>query len=79
MTLEGWFELQSQSLRRSVYSGHPNFQLVDLTWLVRAGLGSGGGFERLHFLLEKAWDGDEISLSFMKVHPTPTFIGLTTV
>ncbi|EIE21357.1 alpha/beta-hydrolase [Coccomyxa subellipsoidea C-169] len=31
-----------------------------------SGLGSGGGFERLHFLLEKAWDGDEISLSFMK-------------
>ncbi|CAL8463199.1 g2733 [Coccomyxa elongata] len=31
-----------------------------------SGLGSGGGFERLHFLLEKAWDGDHISLSFMK-------------
>jgi hypothetical protein len=34
-----------------------------------AGLGSGGGFERLHFLLEKAWDSDQISLSFLKVQP----------
>lgn len=32
-----------------------------------SGLGSGGGFERLHFLLEKAWDGNDISLTFMKV------------
>ncbi len=40
-----------------------------------AGLGSGGGFERLHFLLEKAWDGNQISLSFMKVKLAPTCYG----
>ncbi len=36
-----------------------------------AGLGSGGGFERLHYLLERAWDGEDLSYSFLKVpwHP----------
>lgn len=40
------------------------FQMLGLN-----GLGSGGGFERLHFLLERAFDGedgDEIGISFLK-------------
>ena len=32
-----------------------------------AGLGSGGGFERLHYLLERAFDGPDISLAFLRV------------
>ena len=35
--------------------------------MVAPGLGSGGGFERLHYLLERAWDGDDLSYSFLKV------------
>lgn len=31
------------------------------------GLGSSGGFERLHYLLETAFDGPDLSMSFMKV------------
>lgn len=31
-----------------------------------AGLGGGGGFERLHYLLENAWDGEELHLGFLK-------------
>lgn len=34
-----------------------------------SGLGSGGGFERLHFLFERAFDGPELSLVFLKVVP----------
>jgi len=30
------------------------------------GLGSGGGFERMHYLVEDPWDGDELSYSFLK-------------
>ena len=30
------------------------------------GMGSGGGFDRLHFLLERAFDGTDISLVFLK-------------
>ena len=34
------------------------------------GLGSSGGFERLHYLLEMAFDGPDLSMAFMKVsHP----------
>ena len=32
-----------------------------------SGLGSVGGFERLHFLLERAFDGDDISSVFLNV------------
>ena len=32
-----------------------------------SGLGSVGGFERLHFLLERAFDGDDISSVFLSV------------
>ncbi len=35
--------------------------------LFGVGLGSAGGFERLHFLLETAFDGDELSATFKKV------------
>lgn len=42
-----------------------SFQMLGL-----GGLGSGGGFERLHYLLERAFDGEpdstEIGLTFMK-------------
>ena len=38
------------------------FQLLGLS-----GLGSGGGFERLHYLLERAFDGPDISLAFLSV------------
>lgn len=31
-----------------------------------SGLGGGGGFERMHYLFESAWDGDELSYSFLK-------------
>ena len=31
------------------------------------GLGSSGGFERLHFLLESAFDGPDLSMAFIKV------------
>lgn len=31
-----------------------------------SGLGSGGGFERLHYLLERAFDGRDISLVFLR-------------
>ena len=31
------------------------------------GLGSSGGFERLHYLLESAFDGDDLSMAFKKV------------
>lgn len=31
------------------------------------GLGSSGGFERLHYLLETAFDGPDLSMAFMKV------------
>ncbi|KAK9800746.1 hypothetical protein WJX73_004303 [Symbiochloris irregularis] len=37
------------------------FQLLGL-----AGLGSGGGFERLHYLLERAFDGPDISHTFLR-------------
>ena len=33
------------------------------------GLGTVGGFERLHYLLERAWDGPDLSLVFLKVCP----------
>ena len=50
-----------------------------------SGLGSVGGFERLHFLLERAFDGDEISSVFLNVSaegpqtpvPAPRRIRLT--
>ena len=32
-----------------------------------SGLGSSGGFERLHYLLERAFDGPDISLTFLRV------------
>ena len=38
-----------------------SFQLVGLQ-----ALGFSHGFERLHYLLESAWDGDHISHKFMK-------------
>lgn len=57
------------------------FQLLGLS-----GLGSGGGFERLHYLVERAFDGPDLSLAFLRVcllcswppmsaylHPTPFF------
>eukprot|EP00884_Botryococcus_braunii_P015152 jgi/Botrbrau1/23638/Bobra.55_2s0025.1 len=31
-----------------------------------AGLGSGGGFDRLHYLFERAFDGPDLSLTFLK-------------
>lgn len=31
------------------------------------GLGTSGGFERLHYLLESAFDGPDLSMAFMKV------------
>ena len=34
---------------------------------VVSGLGSAGGFERLHYLLEHAWDGPELGYAFLKV------------
>lgn len=39
------------------------------------GLGQGTGFERLHYLLERAFDGDELSYAFKKVGilPDPGF------
>mmetsp|Transcript_14763 Transcript_14763/g.41571 ORF Transcript_14763/g.41571 Transcript_14763/m.41571 type:complete len:485 (-) Transcript_14763:100-1554(-) len=52
---EGGVAMPSGSLLTPRY-----FQTVGL-----AGLGGGGGFERLHFLLESAWDGDELSYSFL--------------
>lgn len=32
-----------------------------------AGLGSAGGFERLHFLLERTFDGQALSVNFLIV------------
>ena len=40
------------------------FQMLGLQ-----GLGSSGGFERLHYLLEAAFDGEDLSMAFMKVMP----------
>jgi hypothetical protein len=34
-----------------------------------SGLGSWGGFERLHYLFERAFDGPDLSLAFLKVTP----------
>ena len=39
-------------------------QLLGMT-----GLGSAGGFERLHFLLERIFDGPSLSLNFLIVRP----------
>ena len=39
---------------------------------MRAGLGSSGGFERLHYLLERAWDGPELSYAFLKARSPPS-------
>ena len=35
-------------------------------------LGTSGGFDRLHFLLERAFDGADISLYFLKVSSAPS-------
>lgn len=39
-----------------------------------SGLGSGGGFERLHYLLERAFDGRDISLVFLRVQALRTAV-----
>lgn len=41
-------------------------QLLGMT-----GLGSAGGFERMHFLLERIFDGPSLSLNFLIVRPIP--------
>ncbi len=43
------------------------FQMLGLQ-----GLGSSGGFERLHYLLESAFDGPDLSMAFMKVMLWPS-------
>jgi hypothetical protein len=51
--------------------------LVQLLGLV--GLGSAGGFERLHFLLERAFDGPHLTNSFLIVSCSPLRLSLPCV
>ncbi len=43
---------------------------------VATGLGSYGGMERLHYLLERVWErpDEELSINFLKVHICPVHL-----